>query len=271
MLRKTTLTLLFCAAAGAFSFSASADTLANIKNRSSIKVGIDLGQAPFGMVNGEMKQVGSDVDTARLLAKDLGVELEVVSIAPANRIQFLMTGKVDVVIASFSITEERKKQVDFSYPYAVSQVVVATTKGQKLPTLESLAGKDIAVTRGSTNDTLITEALKEKNIEGARVVRYDDNASTTNAVISGQQDVYAVAASLLIPVNEANPNNQIESQFPLKVFPLAVGLRKNEPALKNWVNDWVMNNLKNGELNKIYQTYHGASLPDDLVAGKFDN
>lgn len=244
--------------------AAKADTLSDIRDRKSIKVGVDLGQAPFGMVDSEMKQVGSDVDTARKLAKDLGVELDVVSIAPANRIQYLLTGKVDVVIASFSITEERRKQVDFSSPYAVSQVVLATTGGLALGSLEDLKDREVAVTRGSTNDQLITDALKDRADLNARFVRYDDNAMTTNAVISGQQNVYAVAASLLVPVNEANPNNKIVSQFPLKMFPLAVGLRKDEPALKAWLDEWVASNLKNGELNNIYESYHGSPLPAEL-------
>jgi polar amino acid transport system substrate-binding protein len=244
-------------------YTAHADTLSNIRERKSVKVGIDLGQAPFGMVDSQMKQVGSDVETARKLAKDLGVELDVVSIAPANRIQYLMTGKVDLVIASFSITDERKKQVDFSEPYAVSQVVLATTGGRKLTNIDDVKSDEIAVTRGSTNDQLITDAVKQSNLQ-AKVVRYDDNAATTNAVISGQQNIYAVAASLLVPINEANPNNKIESQFALKVYPLGIGLRKNEPELKAWLDQWVAENLKNGELNKIYEAYHRSPLPADL-------
>ncbi|SMO97256.1 transporter substrate-binding domain-containing protein [Paracoccus laeviglucosivorans] len=240
---------------------ASADTLGDIRERGAINVGIDLGQAPFGMVDGSMKQVGSDVETAKALAEGLGVKLNVVTVAPANRIPFLMTGKVDVVVASFSITEERKKQVDFSKPYAVSEVVVATTGGLALSGPADLAGRQVAVTRASTNDSLITDALKADNVD-ASIVRYDDNAMTTNAVLSGQQDVYVVAQSLLVPINEANPSRKIEPQFVLRTYPLAVGLRKNEPELKAWLDTWVTENLANGKLNGIYETFHHAKLPD---------
>lgn len=251
------LTALGMAAAGA----ASADTLSDIRDRGTINIGVDIGQAPFGMVDGTMKQTGSDVDTARALAEALGVNLNVVSVAPANRIPFLMTGKVDVVVASFSITDERKQQVDFSKPYAVSEVVVATTGGLALTSPEDLEGRQVAVTRASTNDTLITEAIAANNVN-ATIVRYDDNAVTTNAVLSGQHDVYVVARSLLVPINEANPTRKIETQFVLRTYPLAIGLRKNEPELKDWLDTWVTENLDNGKLNEIYQTYHLTPLPD---------
>ncbi|ABL72987.1 transporter substrate-binding domain-containing protein [Paracoccus denitrificans] len=256
------LTLAALTAVGlAAALPAGADTLSDIRDRGTINIGVDIGQAPFGMVDGSMNQTGSDVDTARKLAEDLGVKLNVVSVAPANRIPFLLTGKVDVVVASFSITEERKKQVDFSKPYAVSEVVVATTGGLELSGPADLEGRQIAVTRASTNDTLITDAIAANDVK-ATIVRYDDNAMTTNAVLSGQHDVYVVAQSLLVPINEANPSRKIEPQFVLRTYPLAIGLRKNEPELKDWLDNWVDENLANGKLNEIYQTYHLSPLPD---------
>lgn len=247
--------------------AAHADALATIKERKTINIGVDLGQAPFGMVDSRMQQTGSDVETARQLAKDLGVELNIVSVAPANRIPFLMTRKVDVVIASFSITEERKKQVEFSAPYAVIQAAVSTVGGLKIASLKDLEGKEVAVTRGSTNDQLITKAVKEENLEDVSIVRYDDNAAATNAVVSGQQDIYVVAPSLLVPVNEANPDRKIEPQFVLETFPLGIGMPRNEPGLKAWMDKWVADNLANGTLNSIYETYHGVPLPSEMPQG----
>lgn len=244
--------------------SANADGLEKIKERKVINIGVDLGQAPFGMVDGEMKQTGSDVATAELLAKDLGVDLNIVSVAPANRIPFLMTNKVDVIIASFSITEERKQTIDFSNPYAVIQAAVSTTGGVKIDSLKDLEGKEVAVTRGSTNDQLITKAVEEEKLQGVTIVRYDDNATATNAVVSGQQGIYVVAPSLLAPVNQANPSKKIEPQLVLATFPLGIGLKKNEPELKAWLDTWVDDNLTGGKLGEIYQSYHGVPLPDEM-------
>ena len=260
-------TMLAAAAISLSAGAAHADALATIKERKTINIGVDLGQAPFGMVDSQMQQTGSDVATAKQLAKDLGVGLNIVSVSPANRIPFLMTRKVDVIIASFSITDERKKQVDFSAPYAVIQSSVATVGGMKVASLKDLENKEVAVTRGSTNDQLITKAVKDENLQGVSIVRYDDNAAATNAVVSGQQDIYVVAPSLLVPVNQANPNRKIEPQFVLKTFPLGIGLPKNEPALKAWLDKWVADNLANGTLNDIYKTYHGVPLPSEMPKG----
>jgi polar amino acid transport system substrate-binding protein len=265
--RKYLLSLLAAVTMGAAVPAAHADALSDIKSRKTINIGVDLGQAPFGMVDGQMKQVGSDVATAQQLAKDLGVELNIVAVAPANRIPFLMTKKVDAIIASFSITDERKKQIEFSAPYAVIQAAVSTTGGKKVSSLKDLENKEVAVTRGSTNDQLITNAVKEQGLQGVSIVRYDDNAAATNAVVSGQQDFYVVAPSLLVPVNEANPSKKIESQLVLKTFPLGIGLRKNEPELKAWLDKWVTDNIANGKLGEIYQTYHGVPLPKDIPQG----
>ncbi|OYR11695.1 transporter substrate-binding domain-containing protein [Brucella thiophenivorans] len=250
---------------GAGATAVQADELAKIKENKSITIGIDLGQAPFGMVDGQMKQVGSDVAAAELLAKDLGVELKVVSVSPANRIPYLMTNKVDAVIASFSITDERKKTVDFSAPYAVIQSAVSTTAGLKVNSLKDIEGKEVAVTRGSTNDQIITKAVTDEDLKDVTIVRYDDNATATNAVVSGQQSVYVVAPSLLAPVNAANPSKKIEPQLTLKTFPLGIGLRKNEDTFKGYLDNWVQENLANGKLREIYKTYHNVDLPADMT------
>ncbi|WP_017998861.1 transporter substrate-binding domain-containing protein [Paracoccus sp. N5] len=258
--------LLTAAVIGTTAVAAHANQLEQIQKNGAITVGIDLGQAPFGMVDGQMKEVGSDVETARLLAKDLGVDLKIVSIAPANRIQFLMTNRIDIVVASFSITEERKQMVDFSTPYAVIQAAVATTGGRKVTDLKDLDGQEVAVSRGSTNDQIITKVAEEQGLTGMRIVRYDDTASATNAVVSGQQDYFIVAPSLLAPVNAANPDHRIEPQLVLETFPLGIGLRKNEPEMKAWLDNWVTENLANGKLRDIYKTYHEVDLPDELPA-----
>src|SRR3546814_7194608 len=84
------------------------------------------------MVDGDAKQTGCDIDSAKLLAKDLGVKLEVVPVTGPTRVQFLRTNKVDVIMASFSITDERKKVIDFSEPYGVVPVVVGGPKAVKV-------------------------------------------------------------------------------------------------------------------------------------------
>src|SRR3546814_12876932 len=98
------------------------------------------------MVDGDAKQTGCDIDSAKLLAKDLGVKLEVVPVTGPTRVQFLRTNKVDVIMASFSITDERKKVIDFSEPYGVVPVVVGGPKAVKVRSEERRVGNECVST-----------------------------------------------------------------------------------------------------------------------------
>ena len=98
--------------------SAHADTLADIKKAGTLKVAVPQDYPPFGSVGGDMKPIGYDIDMAGAIAKDLGVKLELVPVTSANRIPYLTTHKVDLVISSLGKTPEREKVLDFSSPYA---------------------------------------------------------------------------------------------------------------------------------------------------------
>jgi polar amino acid transport system substrate-binding protein len=242
---------------------ASADTLDTIKQRKKILVAVDIGAPPFGMIDGQAKQSGSDIEAAQLLAKDLGVELEVVPVSGPNRVPFLLTKKADVVMASFSITDERRKVVDFSIPYAVLQVVVGGPAKQKIGSFADLSGKTIAVTRGTTSDQELSRGTKE--VPNVSIVRYEDDATTNTAVATGQQDYIAAAMSVIPQVKKSNPSRDVEMKFAMKGYPLGIGLRKNEPELKAYLDGWVKANLQNGKLNDIYRKYFGVALPGDML------
>src|SRR5882757_11345025 len=107
---------------------ARADVLDDIKAARKIRIAIDLGLPPYGMTDDKMQPTGSDVETARLLAKDLGVEFELVPTTGASRIPSLQSGKADVVISTLSVTPERAKVIDFSPAYAPLRTVLAGVK-----------------------------------------------------------------------------------------------------------------------------------------------
>ncbi|MFM6830466.1 MAG: transporter substrate-binding domain-containing protein [Novosphingobium sp.] len=125
---------------------ASAGTLDGIKQCKKILVAMDISAPPYAILEENGQKSGSDYETAQLLAKDLGVELEVVPVTGPNRVPFLLYKKADVAISSFSITESRKTQVDFSLPYAINSLVVAGPSKAKVPGKADLAGKTVGVT-----------------------------------------------------------------------------------------------------------------------------
>jgi polar amino acid transport system substrate-binding protein len=237
-----------------------ADGLDDIKAAKKLRVAIDLGLPPYGMTDDKMQPTGSDVETGRLLAKDLGVEFELVPTTGASRIPSLQTGKADVVISTLSVTPERAKVIDFSPAYAPLRTVVAGVKGISVKNLADLDGKTIGTTRGTTHDTYLSQ-----NAKNSKIVRYEDDATTAQAFVSGQVDLFTTAELLLAPIAARNPGRQLELKFVLETFKLAIGVKQGEPRLLQTVSDWVKTNLKNGKLNEIYRKYHGNDLPDVIL------
>lgn len=241
--------------------AAHADQLDDIMKAKKLRVAIDLGVPPYGMKDAALHSTGSDVETARLLAKGLGVELEIVPTTGANRVPFLQTNKADIVISSMSVTPERQKVIDFSVPYAAILAVVGAPKSMTLTSAADLSNKKVIATRGTTNDTELTKIAPKD----AQIIRFDDDATSITAVVSGQADIFATAPALLRTINDKAPAKQMESKFVMRLNMLAIGLRKNEPALKAKLDDWVRTNLKNGELNTIYKQFHGVDLPQEVA------
>lgn len=245
------------------SLPAHADLLADIKAAKKIRISTDLTISPYGKVDEKMQPTGSDVEIAKILAKDLGVEFELVSTTASTRIPNLQTGKADIVISSLAITPARAEVVDFSVPYADQLSVVAGPKSVNVKSIEDLEGKKVAVTRSTTQDSDLTQRAKK-----TQIVRYEDDATLALAIASGQADLFGTAFAQIVNINAKNPSRELEAKFTLQTFFLGIGVRKNEPELLNWLNAWVKENLRNGRLNAIHKQFHGIELaPDTLKAG----
>ncbi|PZR12497.1 MAG: amino acid ABC transporter [Azospirillum brasilense] len=240
---------------------ARADTLDTIKSRKKLMVAIDLGSPPFGQTDAQMQPAGSDVETAKLLAADWGMPLEIVQVTSPNRVPFLLTGKADMVIASFSVTEERQKVIDFSRPYGVIQIVVAAKKETDIKDYAALAGKRVGTTRGSSNDKEFTSLNT-----GAQIVRYDDDATLVTALVSGQVDIMATSPQIMATANTRAGGDPFEVKLVIKTNPYAIGIRKGDTALKAALDQWIAANLENGKLREIYKKYNGVALPEQMPA-----
>jgi len=193
-----------------------------------------------------------------MLAKDMGVQLEIVQVTGPNRVPFLLTNKADIVIASFSITPERAKVIAFSVPYSASESVVAAERSIPIKGLNDLIGKRVGVVRGNLQDTLLTPII----LKGTTLVRYDDDATNTVALLSGQVDAIGTAKELVTTTAAKNPDKHIETKFSIKVVPHGIGVRKEDTELLAWINNWVVANMKNGRLSQSYERASGSPLPD---------
>ena len=103
---------------GAMASTVSAQTVESIKSAGAVKIGMLVDFPPFGIMNTSNEPDGYDADVAKLLAKELGVKVQIVPVTGPNRIPYLQSNQVDLLVASLGITEERAKSVDFSQPYA---------------------------------------------------------------------------------------------------------------------------------------------------------
>ncbi|WP_314138019.1 transporter substrate-binding domain-containing protein [Buttiauxella noackiae] len=253
------LATLLCAS---LSLPALANTLEDIQKRGELRVATDMAIPPSGMLDASMKPVGSDVETAELLAKDWGLKLKFIETTGPTRIPNLQTGKADIVISTLSVTPQRAEVIDFTRAYAGLRSVIAAPAATKISDWNDLKGRAITVTRGTTQDSMLSKDAMKK---GYTLQRYDDDATLVTAAVSGQAYAVATSATLVNQIKKQNPKLNFEPKMTLTVFDLAIGLQKNQPELKEKLNEWIETNIKNGKLNAIYEKYHGEPIPQEVL------
>ena len=247
----------FSAALTAFSPLASAQSVADIKKKGELTIGMLVDFPPYGTTNAQNQPDGYDADVAKLLAKDLGVKANIVPVTGPNRIPFLLTNKVDVLVASLAITPERAKQVQFSQPYAAATIVLYGKTGSNIKSAADLKGVRVGVARASTQDVAVTKAAPE----GTEIRRFDDDASAMQALISGQVDAIGCSVTVAAQIAKRVPANTFENKFNLLQQAMGIAMRPGQDELTKAVNEFVARNTANGELNKLYQKWLGADLP----------
>lgn len=244
--------------------AAMANQLEDIKAAGKIRIAIDLGNPPFAMMDANFQPTGSEVETARLLAEGLGVELEIVEVPTASRVQFLVSDKADIAVSTLSITAERLEVVDFSRPHGEIAAIVAAAPDADVSSYADLSGMTVAVTRGTTNDVELTNGIE--GVDNVNVVRFEDDPTSSAAVTSGQVDAYATSRPLFTELKNANPDLNLEEKFVVQSWPLAIALQQDEPELKEWINQWLEEKLGDGTLVDIYEKYHGVRLDPGYLA-----
>ncbi len=236
---------------------AAAQTIDDILSKGTIKVGVLIDVPPYGTVDDKQQPAGYDVDVANLMGKYLGVKVELVPVTGPNRLPFLVTGKVDILIATFGITPERAKQVWFSIPYSAIENAVFAKKSAKITQVSDLKGLRVGVPRGAVQDVLLTNALGTT----ARIQRFDDDASTYQALASGQVDAIAETGFTGRELYNKTPELGLEQKFVLLNQPNGITLRKDQTNLRQWLNTFVYYTKNNGELAAIWTKWFHSDFP----------
>ncbi|MBP0600600.1 transporter substrate-binding domain-containing protein [Herbaspirillum sp. LeCh32-8] len=249
--------------AGAMMFSAAAaraDALDDIQKHGTLRVAVPADFPPFGSVDSDLKPQGFDIDVANLIAKKMGVKVELIPVSSANRIPYLTTKKVDLVISSMGKNAEREKVIDFTAAYAPFFNGVFGPADMSVKSAADLAGKTIAVTRGSVEDLELTKIIPAN----ATVKRYEDNNSTISSFLSGQVQLVATGNVVAAAIIAKNPPKKPETKFLIKDSPCFIGLNKGEKKLQDKVDAILADAKKDGSLNGISQKWLGLPLPAGL-------
>lgn len=231
--------------------------LSDILESGTIKIAVPENFPPFGSLGIEGEYEGYDIDVATLVAENLGVELELVPVTSKQRIPFLETDRVDLVISSMGANPERAKSIWFSSAYAPFYSGAFATSDVSVASYADLADLKVGLTGGTLEDLEVTD----KAPEGTEIIRFGDNAATLAAYTSGQVDVLVTGNTVAAKLSADNPDMGLETKIIIKESPAFMGVKKGNFDLLQWVNVFILHKKLGGELNGISETWLGQPLP----------
>ncbi len=225
------------------------DTLDKILQRGKIIVGVKYDTKPFGYIDQQKKLVGYDIDLAKAIAKSiLGNEnrVEFKQVTPSNRILALNSGKVDMVIATMTVTKQRSEVVEFSHPYYMAGQAILVPRNSDISSMSDLNGKKVIIVFGSTAEKNLRLAVPDALIMG-----YKTYPSAYNALKSGKADAITSDDTILIGFALQDKSVKLLPKRYSKE-PYAIALSKEDSAkLKNKVDFIIQNLASTGKLNQL--------------------
>ena len=251
---------------------AHADQLADIKKKGEIVVGVLGTDEPNSFVDPKTREVvGYEVDLANAIARKIGVKATFKQIAVAARIPELQQGRVDLLAASLTHNKEREAQIDFSLTTFVTGQKVMVKASSGIADVPQLAGKKVLTVKGGTQEENVRKAVPTVD-----VVTFETTQQAFQALQQGKGAGYVNdEATLVNDIAKLGPARKDYRILPtnLSTEPLALGLRKNEPALKKVVDDTLAELEKSGEADKIFMKWYGPStkLQFDKRSFKIDS
>lgn len=244
-------------AGASLSAPAIAADLQDILSAGKVRIGVPIDVPPFGFVDANNQPIGLDVDVANMIGEALGVEVELQQITGANRIPYLVTDRLDLVISAMGANPERAQQIAFSSPYSALSIGVFGPDSIAVTSPEELGSETIAVARGTTQDLELTAAAPDANI-----MRFDDDATAAAAFLSGQAQLFATANVVAKDLMDKDPNVQLKAKFILRYSPTHIGLQQGNPELLRWLDTFVFYHMTTGKLSELTEKWLGQGLPE---------
>ncbi|WP_291533209.1 cysteine ABC transporter substrate-binding protein, partial [Bifidobacterium sp. UBA6881] len=217
---------------GSSSTKTTARTLDQIKKSGELKVAVFSDKAPFGYVDKDGKYAGYDIVFAERLAKDLGVKVKYTSVDPAARVDVLTSNKVDITLANFTVTDERKEKVDFAKPYMKVALGVVSPENAEITDVSQLKGKTLIIAKGTT-----AESYFEKNYPEVKLQKYDQYADAYNALLDGRGDAFSTDNTEVLAWAKSNKGFKVGITKLGDEDTIAPAVQKGNKELLNWIND----------------------------------
>ncbi len=207
-------------------------TVEQIKKNGTIKIAVFSDKKPFGYVDEYGKYQGYDVYFAERIAKDLGVKVKYVPVEAAARVEVLETGKVDLVLANFTVTPARAEKVDFALPYMKCALGVVSNDKDIARKPEDLNGKTLIVSKGTTAETFFTENYPQVNL-----LKFDQYSEAYNALLDGRGVGLSTDNTEVLAWAIENPGFTVGIESLGSLDTIAPAVSKGNTSLLNWLND----------------------------------
>ena len=250
--------------------SASADgavyrTLDEIKESGTINIGVFSDKSPFGYVDENGEYQGYDVYFANRLAEDLGVEVNFVSTEAASRIEYLQTGKVDIILANFTVTDERAEEVDFALPYMNVALGVISPDSNVITSLDDLTADDpVIVISGTTAETYLIENYPDLNLQ-----KYDAYAEAKTALENGNGVCWVNDNTEVIAYASQNEGYTVGISSLGSLDTIAPAVTQGNTTLLDWINEEIESLGEESFFHADYEATlldtYGADYEDTLV------
>lgn len=202
-----------------------------IKNSGTIKIAVFSDKKPFGYVDEYGKYQGYDVYFADRLAKDLGVKVEYVPVEAAARVEVLETGKVDIVLANFTVTPARAEKVDFALPYMKCALGVVSNEKDLITLPEQLKGKTLIISKGTTAETYFTQNYPEVNL-----LKFDQYSEAYNALLDGRGVGLSTDNTEVLAWALENPGFEVGITSLGSIDTIAPAVTKGNDSLREYIN-----------------------------------
>lgn len=240
-------------------------TVDEIKESGTINIGVFSDKSPFGYVDENGEYQGYDVYFGNRIGEDLGVEINYVSTEAANRIEYLQTGKVDIILANFTVTEERAQEVDFALPYMNVALGVVSPEDNVITSLDELGADDeVIVISGTTAETYL-----EKNYPNIKLQKYDAYAEAKTAFENGNGVAWANDNTEVIAFAIENPGYSVGIPSLGSADTIAPAVTKGNESLLNWLNDEIAalgnENFFHADYEETLLDTYGKDYEDTLV------